>query len=267
MLSSISPSPSAIVPGEKHPSSSQHAALRPLTPKASAQGKNGAPSSDKDPVSAHRENEPKISLAESTAESRDKASPVSSRHDLSRAEQMELRELKQRDQEVKAHEQAHLAAGGSYVQGGARFSYRLGPDGNRYAVGGEVSIDTSSVPRDPEATLRKAEAIRKAALAPAQPSAQDRSVAAEAARMAAEAQQDILEAELEAQNASEAVSHPKAAALASSGDSEAIVDLKGKAEAMQQGRAMNASAAAMYRSHTLSNAHAFAQPPRVDLLV
>jgi hypothetical protein len=196
-----------------------------------------------------------------------KPSIGSTGHGLTRAEQMELRELKERDQEVKAHERAHIAAGGSYVQGGARFAYRLGPDGNRYAVGGEVSIDTASVPQDPEATLRKAEAIRKAALAPAQPSAQDRAVAAEAARMAAEAQQDILEAKLEAQSASEAVTHPKAAALSLSGDSEAILELKGQAESMQQARTMNASAAAMYRSHALSSAHAFAQPPRIDQLI
>ena len=267
MLSGISPSPSASPPWEKQPSSSQTASLRPSAPKADARADHGAPSSDKDPLSSRKGNDPRISLADSTAEAKGKASPSSAGHGLTRAEQMELRELKQRDQEVKAHERAHIAAGGSHVQGGARFSYRLGPDGNRYAVGGEVSIDTASVPQDPEATLRKAEAIRKAALAPAQPSAQDRAVAAEAARMAAEAQQDILEAELEAQKASEPVSPPKAAGLSFSGDSEAILELKGQAESMQQARTMNASAAAMYRSHTLSNAHAFAQPPRIDELI
>lgn len=61
--------------------------------------------------------------------------------ELSRAERQVLQQLKSRDREVKAHEQAHLAAGGQYVQGGANYSYRIGPDGKMYAVGGEVSIN------------------------------------------------------------------------------------------------------------------------------
>ena len=32
--------------------------------------------------------------------------------------------LKQRDAEVRQHEQAHKAAGGAYVHGGARFEYQ-----------------------------------------------------------------------------------------------------------------------------------------------
>ncbi|WP_303620985.1 putative metalloprotease CJM1_0395 family protein, partial [Methylogaea oryzae] len=70
----------------------------------------------------------------------------------------------------------------------ASFSYERGPDGQQYAVGGEVSIDTSPVPNDPEATARKAEQIRRAALAPANPSGQDISVAAAASQMQAQAQ-------------------------------------------------------------------------------
>jgi hypothetical protein len=48
------------------------------------------------------------------------------------------------------------------------------PDGCDYALGGEVAIDTSAIAGDPEATLRKMEQIRRAALAPANPSGQDR---------------------------------------------------------------------------------------------
>jgi hypothetical protein len=81
------------------------------------------------------------------------------------------------------------------VRSGASFSYQRGPDGRFYAVGGEVSIDTSPVPGDPQATASKAEQIQRAALAPAQPSGQDRAVAAQAARMAMEARlQQALEA-------------------------------------------------------------------------
>jgi hypothetical protein len=60
-----------------------------------------------------------------------------------------------------------------------------------YATGGEVQIDTSPISGDPEATIRKAETIRRAALAPASPSDQDRRVAAMAARMALNAEMDI----------------------------------------------------------------------------
>jgi hypothetical protein len=98
----------------------------------------------------------------------------------------EIRDLKQRDAEVKAHEQAHMAAGGGLVQGAASYTYEKGPDGAMYAVGGEVKIDTSPA-RTPDQTIRKAQQIRRAALAPAQPSATDRAVAAAASRMEGQA--------------------------------------------------------------------------------
>ncbi|KUJ73576.1 hypothetical protein AVO42_12225 [Thiomicrospira sp. XS5] len=104
-----------------------------------------------------------------------------------------ISELKSRDREVKAHEQAHLAAGGRHVTGGASYSYQTGPDGQRYAVGGEVGIDTSPVSGDPEATLSKAQQIRAAALAPAEPSSQDLKVAAQATQMAAQARAEIAQ--------------------------------------------------------------------------
>jgi hypothetical protein len=101
-------------------------------------------------------------------------------------EEAQIRELKQRDAEVKAHEQAHMAAGGGLVQGAASYTYEKGPDGSMYAVGGEVKIDTSPA-RTPEQTIRKAQQIRRAALAPAQPSGTDRAVAAAASQMEAQA--------------------------------------------------------------------------------
>lgn len=100
-------------------------------------------------------------------------------------------QLKKRDQEVRAHEQAHVAAGGRYVKGGPSYSYTTGPDGQRYATGGEVSIDTSSG-KTPEETIRKAQAIRASAMAPAQPSGQDLSVAAAASSMEAAARAQLV---------------------------------------------------------------------------
>jgi SprA-related family len=104
-----------------------------------------------------------------------------------------LQSLKQTDRAVRAHEAAHLAAAGALARGGANFSYQTGPDGQRYAVSGDVQVDMSSVQGDPQATLAKGEQIRRAALAPAQPSGQDIAVAANAARMSAEARIELLQ--------------------------------------------------------------------------
>ncbi len=97
------------------------------------------------------------------------------------ADQRELQLLRARDREVKAHELAHASVGGRYVTSGASFNYEKGPDGKMYAVSGEVKIDTAEVPGDPQATLNKALVVARAAMAPANPSAQDRRVAAQAA--------------------------------------------------------------------------------------
>lgn len=123
----------------------------------------------------------------------DPASAAAGGLGLTQAEQQQVAQMQQRDREVRNHEQAHVAAGGTVVSGGASFSYQTGPDGRRYAIGGEVPIDASEVPNDPEATVRKARQIHRAALAPAEPSAQDRSVAASAAQMETEARRDVLE--------------------------------------------------------------------------
>ena len=106
-------------------------------------------------------------------------------------EQQEVQELKARDQEVKTHEQAHAAVGGRYA-GAPNYSYELGPDGKQYAVGGEVQIDISPVPGDPQATVQKMQQVRAAALAPAEPSAADRRIAAEAAQRQIQAQAELV---------------------------------------------------------------------------
>lgn len=118
---------------------------------------------------------------------------------LEQAEHEQLKELAARDREVRAHEQAHKAVAGSY--GGAiHFEYQRGPDGNRYAVGGEVSIDTSPE-SSPEATLAKARTIQRAANAPAEPSDQDHAVAAQAAQMEQLALQQLAQVRLQEQKA------------------------------------------------------------------
>lgn len=116
---------------------------------------------------------------------------VKTRSELNGAEKRNLDQLKQRDREVRTHEQAHMSAGGAHVQGGPSYSYETGPDGRQYAVGGNVSIDVSKVPGNPEATEEKARTVRKAAMAPANPSAQDLKVAAKATQLAQEARLEM----------------------------------------------------------------------------
>lgn len=140
-------------------------------------------------------------------------------------EQQEIRELAARDREVRSHEQAHAAVGGKYA-GSPVYEFVRGPDGVSYAVGGEVSIDTSPIPGDPEATIAKAQQIRRAANAPAEPSPQDRRVAAEASLMEADAraelrQERVIESERAREEKADRAEEKKAEAARKEKDDEA----------------------------------------------
>lgn len=100
-----------------------------------------------------------------------------------------IQQLQRADISVRQHEAAHQAAGGPYA-GGASFTYTRGPDGKNYATAGEVPVDTSPE-RDPQATIRKMETVKAAALAPADPSPQDLRVAQQADAAKAQAQQEL----------------------------------------------------------------------------
>jgi hypothetical protein len=115
-------------------------------------------------------------------------------------EQLEIAELARPDREVRAHEQAHAAVGGSYA-GAPSYTYSCGPDGQRYAVGGEVSIDTGALSNDPQATLRKMEVVVRATLVPVEPSVQDRSVAAQAQAQMAQARVELAALQSDAASA------------------------------------------------------------------
>ncbi len=110
---------------------------------------------------------------------------------LTQAELQLVTELAQIDTQVRSHEMAHIAAGGGLITSGASFTYQRGPDGNNYAVAGEVGIDTSEIPGDPQATVQKMRQVKSAALAPASPSAQDLKVASKAAALATKASSEL----------------------------------------------------------------------------
>jgi hypothetical protein len=110
---------------------------------------------------------------------------------------MLVQAMRARDREVRGHEQAHLTASGGLANGGPTYQFARGPDGRLYATGGEVSIDVSAVANDPRATIEKAQKVRRAALAPTNPSQQDRAVAARASAMAMQAKIEIERASRE----------------------------------------------------------------------
>lgn len=104
----------------------------------------------------------------------------------------EIQALESRDQEVRTHELAHVAAGGQYA-GTPQYQYTVGPDGQRYVTDGEVSIDLSPIDGDPAATITKLDQVISSALAPAEPSTQDRQVAAQASQLILQAQSELAE--------------------------------------------------------------------------
>lgn len=158
-----------------------------------------APVSSRDvgsPAATSRNNESEVVTNDQTQDlsPQDKTSLETDQRDVVELSQEaeEIRTLQIRDREVRAHEAAHAAAGGSYA-GSPTYSFERGPDGRTYATGGAVSIDISPIPGDPQATLQKAQQVRSAALAPAEPSGQDMKVAQKAQSMATEARREIAQ--------------------------------------------------------------------------
>ena len=117
---------------------------------------------------------------------------VKKQQQIEQAQTKQIEQLVQRDSEVKTHEQAHAAVGGSLTQSPS-YQYEKGPDGRRYAVEGEVSIDVSPVSGDPKATLSKMQKVYAAAMAPVQPSMADIRVAAQALQNMNEANKQLIQ--------------------------------------------------------------------------
>ncbi len=101
--------------------------------------------------------------------------------------QQVISQLKSIEEKVKAHEAAHKSSGAA--TGPISYTYTRGPDGKNYITGGEVpiSISTGSTP---EETIARMQQVIQAALAPADPSPQDRAVASQASNIKLQAQQE-----------------------------------------------------------------------------
>jgi len=116
-------------------------------------------------------------------------------NELNDDEKRVVTELQARDTEVRAHEAAHQAAGGG-MTGGASYTYQKGPDGQMYAIGGEVSISMKGG-ATPQETIANARQVQAAAMAPANPSGQDYAVATSAKVMEMKAQQELTKEQQE----------------------------------------------------------------------
>ena len=139
----------------------------------------------------------KTSNAENNTQNDDKNAGQKNIGELSLEEQRIVTELQAADTNVRAHEAAHMAAGGGLTSP-ASYTYERGPDNKMYAVAGEVGISTGEG-NTPQESLNKAQTIRRAALAPADPSPQDLKVAAQAASMEMSARAQIMQEKM-AQN-------------------------------------------------------------------
>lgn len=185
----------AIEPAQHNPAAKQ-STQRHNEPAASFASHQGQ-SASKDKVSLSKQGQEALKQDASKKD----ASKKDSITELSEEDKKAVQDLKDRDREVKVHEQAHAAVGGQYA-GSPSYEYQTGPDGKRYAVGGEVSIDVSEE-NEPEDTVQKMQIVRAAALAPAEPSTQDLKVAAEASQKEQQARAEVSESQLKPDEESE----------------------------------------------------------------
>ncbi len=130
------------------------------------------------------------------------------KEELTQAEQQEVQKLQRVDAEVKAHEQAHKAAAGGLQTSAPSYEYETGPDGEKYAVAGEVQVSYRRS-SDPGKNIQNAQKVRAAALAPADPSAADRAAARQASAEIAQAQAELQQQRAEEANAEKENSETK----------------------------------------------------------
>lgn len=122
----------------------------------------------------------KIKHKETIVDIKNKEKPKSnSKEDLQT--KREVAKLQSAERKIIAHEMAHMSAGGKFA-GSPSYSYTQGPNGKKYITGGEVPIKIIKG-KTPEETIQNMEQVKRAALAPANPSPQDMSVASKASQI------------------------------------------------------------------------------------
>lgn len=104
-----------------------------------------------------------------------------------------LKALAERDEEVRKHELDHYHEAGEFAASGPLYETTTGSDGRSYVTGGKVLVNVSEVDGDPEKTIAKMKKVESAALKPAEPSDQDRRVAAEAQTKRYKAERELAD--------------------------------------------------------------------------
>ncbi len=100
-------------------------------------------------------------------------------------EQKEIEKIRKNSRNVKRRELVYRAVVGNHVRGAVSFQYETGPDGMKYATAGHTAIDTRPIINNPEASIRKAQAIKRTKI--------DQSVNVEVEKMEREARLAIKE--------------------------------------------------------------------------
>jgi len=173
---------------------------------------------------------------------------------LTEAQQQRVAELQQIDRNVRAHEQAHMAAGHGVVTSGPNYSYTYGPDGKQYAIGGEVGIDTS-YERKPEANIDKGIRIQAAALAPKDPSTQDYRVATVGEQMESTGRTDLRQEQADQQaedQAAVAAQHAAAQKAQTEAPNGASISAGSGGSANQQGQSSSANTSKLLTAYGAS---------------
>ena len=85
-----------------------------------------------------------------------------------------LNKFKNKDNEIRTHEQTHASLGTTTAP--INYNFQVGPDGKLYAMGGSVRFDTS-IPSNPENAIVKLEELRDASSSVSPLSGADASIA------------------------------------------------------------------------------------------
>ncbi len=177
---------------------------------------------------------------EITTSDADKAAPVSPPAPETPQQDPQVQQIvarmKATEEKVKAHEAAHKSAGGT-ATGPVSYTYTRGPDGRNYITGGEVPI-TISTGKTPQETISRMQQVIQAALAPADPSPQDRAVAAQAATIQQNARMELATAGSDTSTHS-ALPPTDNTALARTGDPDTISSERASIVSQQSRRAYN----------------------------
>lgn len=115
-------------------------------------------------------------IVRAEAEAKSRGAAVNGNGHTAREEAV-IRELERIDRDVREHEMQHYYAGQPFATFPEYFQVTA-PNGRPYAISGITRMDASEIAGDRDATILKLETLLRAALAPPEPSEEDKRIAA-----------------------------------------------------------------------------------------